>query len=244
MTDPTPFYILVILIALMWGSYRLIYARADRLVSETDHHFGWPAAQPRHHARLCAVLCGLAGILIYILGINLRGNEPTPLWDGVWILTLVAGVSAVTALSVMNVKPFFAARARVEQLAETGLMLFSLAALLTTLGIIGSLVFEASLFFRDVSVFEFLFGTQWSPQTAIRAGGTGQSGAFGSVAVFSGTFLIALIAMCVAAPVGLMVAIYLSEYASKRLRAFAKPAIEVLAGIPTVVYGFFALITV
>lgn len=244
MTDPTPVYMMVILLALMWASYRLIYGRADRLVHEDETRFGWPASQPRHHARLCAVLCGLVGIGIYLIGLQIRPDPVGPIWDALWILTLIGGGVGVTALSLFNVRPFFAARARVEQLAETGLMLLSLAALLTTIGIIGSLVFEASLFFGDVSIFEFLFGTQWSPQIAIRAGGAGQSGAFGSVAVFMGTFMIALIAMCVAAPVGLMVAIYLSEYASKRTRAFAKPAIEVLAGIPTVVYGFFALITV
>lgn len=244
MIDPIPVYMMVILLALMWGSYRLIFGRADRLLATDETTFGWPAAQPRHHARLGAVVCGFVGIAIFLLGWQIRPPEAGQLWDAVWILALLSGGMGVTAVSLFNVRPFFAARARVEQLAETGLMLLSLVALLTTVGIIGSLVFEASLFFRDVSIFEFLFGTQWSPQTAIRAGGAGQSGAFGSVAVFFGTFMIALIAMCVAAPVGLMVAIYLSEYASRRTRAFAKPAIEILAGIPTVVYGFFALITV
>ena len=244
MIDPIPIYMMVILLALMWGSYRLIFGRADRLYSTNETQFGWPASQPRHHARLGAVLCGLVGTVIFLVGWQLRPEQASPVWDAFWIVSLLLGAFGMTALSLYHVRPFFAARARVEKLAETGLMLLSLAALLTTIGIIGSLLFEASLFFQDVSILEFLFGTQWSPQTAIRAGGTGQSGAFGSVAVFLGTFMIALIAMCVAAPVGLMVAIYLSEYASARTRAFAKPAIEILAGIPTVVYGFFALITV
>jgi phosphate transport system permease protein len=84
---------------------------------------------------------------------------------------------------------------------------------------------------------------QWSPQTAIRADQTGASGSFGAVPIFAGTMLITVIAMLVAAPLGLMSAIYMSEYASPRVRAVAKPLLEVLAGVPTVVYGFFAALT-
>ena len=90
---------------------------------------------------------------------------------------------------------------------------------------------------------EFLFGLQWSPQTALRADQAGSSGAFGSVPLFAGTLLISGIAMLVAVPIGLMSALYLSEYATPKFRALAKPALEVLAGIPTVVYGFFAALT-
>lgn len=244
MIDPVPVYMIIIILALMLGTYRGVYGRADRLVADDRSTFGWPASQPRHHARLAAVISGLVGIALYLTGLHFRGSEPSVIWDAGWMTVILIGCLSVTVTSLKNVKPVFQARARVELLAETGLMLLSLAALLTTFGIIGSLLFEASLFFKDVSALEFLFGTQWSPQTAIQAGSTGQSGAFGSVPVFLGTFLIALIAMVVAAPIGLMVAIYLSEYASSQTRAFAKPAIEVLAGIPTVVYGFFALITV
>jgi hypothetical protein len=99
-------------------------------------------------------------------------------------------------------------------------------------------------FFQKVPWTEFFFGTQWSPQIALRADQVGASGAFGAIPLFTGTLLISFIAMLVAVPIGLMSAIYLSEYAPRRVRAWAKPVLEVLAGIPTVVYGFFAALTV
>jgi len=117
-------------------------------------------------------------------------------------------------------------------------------AVLTTIGIVLSLLFESLRFFASVSPIEFLFGLQWSPQTALRADQVGSSGAFGAVPVFAGTLLITVIAMIVAVPIGLMSAIYLAEYASVRFRAWFKPILEILAGVPTVVYGFFAALTV
>ena len=120
----------------------------------------------------------------------------------------------------------------------------STVAILTTLGIVLSVLFESLRFFQSIPFFDFLFGLQWSPQTAMRVDQAGSSGAFGAVPVFVGTILIALIAMSVAIPVGLLSAIYLSEYASPRMRTWAKPMLEILAGIPTVVYGFFAALTV
>jgi phosphate transport system permease protein len=124
------------------------------------------------------------------------------------------------------------------------LILCSSIAIVTTLGIVLSVLFESIRFFNMVNFTEFFFGTEWSPQTAIRSDQVGSSGAFGMIPLFAGTMLISLIAMTVAVPIGLMSAIYLSEYASSRMRAYAKPALEVLAGIPTVVYGFFAALTV
>ena len=105
-------------------------------------------------------------------------------------------------------------------------------------------MFEALRFFGKVPITEFLFGLKWSPQTALRADQVGSSGAFGAVPVFAGTFLITLLAMVVAVPIGLFSAIYMSEYASRRFRGIVKPILEILAGIPTVVYGFFAALTV
>ena len=107
-----------------------------------------------------------------------------------------------------------------------------------------SVLFEAVRFFREIPLSEFLFGLNWSPQTAIRADQVGSSGSFGAVPLFAGTLLITLIAMLVAVPVGLMTAIYLAEYSTSRVRAVTKPVLEILAGIPTVVYGFFAALTV
>jgi phosphate transport system permease protein len=143
-----------------------------------------------------------------------------------------------------RIAPELRARNSVERIVEVFLIVCSLIAILTTLGIVVSVLYEALLFFRKVSILEFLFGTQWSPQMAIRADQVGSSGAFGAVPLFAGTLLIALIAMLVAVPIGLFSAIYLSEYADRRFRATTKPFLEVLAGIPTVVYGFFAALTV
>ena len=142
------------------------------------------------------------------------------------------------------ISPGLRARNRVEGAVKLFLIASSTVAIFTTLGIVLSVVFESLLFFRQVPVSEFLFGLQWSPQTALRADQVGSSGAFGAVPLFAGTLLISGIAMSVAVPVGLMSALYLSEYATPKFRAFAKPALEILAGIPTVVYGFFAALTV
>jgi len=131
----------------------------------------------------------------------------------------------------------------VEGGLELLLMIGSTIAIFTTIGIVLSLLFEAIRFFRLVPVSEFLFGLNWSPQTALRADQVGSSGSFGAVPLFAGTLLISVIAMAVAVPVGLLSAIFLSEYASPRLRTVAKPLLEILAGVPTVVYGFFAALT-
>jgi phosphate transport system permease protein len=136
------------------------------------------------------------------------------------------------------------ARNQVERIIEYILILCSTIAILTTIGIILSVLFESIRFFQKVPVSEFLFGMKWSPQMAIREGQVGGSGSFGAIPVFAGTLLISFIAMSVAAPLGLMSAIYLSEYAKKRFRSVAKPVLEVLAGVPTVVYGFFAALVV
>ncbi|MEM7045912.1 MAG: phosphate ABC transporter permease subunit PstC, partial [Pseudomonadota bacterium] len=114
----------------------------------------------------------------------------------------------------------------------------------TTAGIVFSVLFESLRFFQQVPATDFLFGLEWSPQTAIRADQVGSSGAFGMIPLLAGTLMITLIAMLVAGPIGLASAIYLSQYATPRFRAIAKPVMEILAGVPTVVYGFFAALTV
>lgn len=131
-----------------------------------------------------------------------------------------------------------------EQAIIFALMSCSLVAILTTVGIVASLVFEAVRFFAKVPITEFIFGLEWSPQTAIRADQVGASGKFGVIPLLTGTLLISAIAMVIATPLGLLSAIYLSEYASRRARSIVKPLLELLAGIPTVVYGFFAALVV
>ncbi|MEG9861312.1 MAG: phosphate ABC transporter permease subunit PstC [Parvularculales bacterium] len=148
------------------------------------------------------------------------------------------------AIAMRRIAPHFRARARVERIVVRLMIVACVVAVLTTIGIIMSLIFESIQFFRSISVSEFLFGLKWSPQTALRVEQVGSSGAFGAVPLFAGTFLVTLIAMIVAVPIGLFSAIYLAEYASAPLRNIVKPTLEILAGIPTVVYGFFAALTV
>ena len=144
------------------------------------------------------------------------------------------------------------ARDDVEIILKVLLFTSSLVAILTTVGIIVSLLFESLKFFSTINIFEFIFGTSWSPQRAFVRDASAITpeellelqDAFGSVPLFAGTAFIALIAMCVAVPIGLFSGIYLAEYASSKVRKYSKPVIEILAGIPTVVYGFFAALTV
>ncbi|GAB1269739.1 phosphate ABC transporter permease subunit PstC [Aurantivibrio infirmus] len=165
---------------------------------------------------------------------------------GGWSMAAVVISFALTGLIIgwMKISPTFKARFHVEAVFKTLLLLCSCVAIFTTIGIVLSVLFESILFFKEVPISEFVFGTEWSPQTAIRADQVGSSGAFGAVPLFTGTLLISAIALFVAVPVGLMSAIYLSEYASNRIRSIVKPLLEILAGVPTVVYGFFAALTV
>ncbi|MBS1223006.1 MAG: phosphate transporter permease [Proteobacteria bacterium] len=160
-----------------------------------------------------------------------------------WVVVMTLAIGGI-AYAWRKISPTLRARNRVEQVVNLFLIVSSTVAIFTTLGIVLSVVFESLLFFRQVPITEFLFGLQWSPQTALRADQVGSSGAFGSVPLFAGTLLISGIAMLVAVPIGLMSALFLSEYATPKFRALAKPALEILAGIPTVVYGFFAALTV
>jgi phosphate transport system permease protein len=160
-----------------------------------------------------------------------------------FVIALTLGIAGLL-WARSRVAPRFRARNSVENVIIGLLIVSSVVAILTTVGIVLSLVFEAARFFLRVPILEFFFGLEWSPQIALRAEQVGASGAFGAVPLFVGTLLIAFIAMCVAMPVGLLSAIYMAEYAHPKFRAVAKPLLEILAGIPTVVYGFFAALTV
>jgi len=170
---------------------------------------------------------------------SLTGLAPLAL-SALSVAILLAGAG----IGLRLVTPQLRARGMVEKIVRGMLVASSTIAVFTTIGIVLSLLFEAVRFFRLVPVSEFLFGAEWSPQTAIRADQVGSSGAFGAGPVFAGTALISLIAMSVAAPIGLLSAIYMAEYAAPKVRAVLKPLLEILAGIPTVVYGFFAALTV
>jgi phosphate transport system permease protein len=148
------------------------------------------------------------------------------------------------AWAFLRLRPDFAARTRVERTVMAVLLLASLVAILTTLGIFVSLVFETVRFFGMVSPLDFLFGTQWGPDPMSAAENTDGS-RYGALPLFWGTIYIgAIIAMIVAIPLGLMSAIYLTQYADPRVRRWVKPLLEILAGVPTVVYGYFAALTV
>jgi len=170
------------------------------------------------------------------------GAERQWSWTGAALAVLVA--LAGTGLIASRIALSFRARPGVERMLLWVLAGASLIAVLTTAGIVLSLLFESLRFFQQVNPFSFLFGTQWSPQTALRADQAGSSGTFGFVPLIWGTLFIgAIIAMIVAIPLGLMSAIYLTQYADPRLRKWMKPVLEILAGVPTVVYGYFAAIT-
>jgi phosphate transport system permease protein len=147
------------------------------------------------------------------------------------------------AFAFTRVKATFPARTRIERVTMSALLIASCIAILATAGIIVSLAFESARFFSMVSPIDFLFGTNWTPDT-MASPTADMSDMLGAVPLFWGTFFIgAIIAMIVAIPLGLMSAIYLTQYASASVRKWMKPALEILAGIPTVVYGYFAALT-
>jgi len=161
---------------------------------------------------------------------------------GIAVMLVIA--FATGAFAFLRVKPDFTARTRVERTVMIVLLLASLVAILTTFGIFVSLVFETVRFFGMVSPVDFLFGTFWGPDPMSSADNPDPS-RYGAIPLFWGTIYIgAIIAMIVAIPLGLMSAIYLTQYAAPRVRAWLKPALEILAGVPTVVYGYFAALTV
>ncbi len=148
------------------------------------------------------------------------------------------------AISYQRIHPDLQARSTVEKFVLVILGACAGVAILTTIGIVMSVLFESVKFFKSIPLTDFVFGLEWSPQTALRADQQGSSGLFGALPLFVGTLLISSIAMVIAVPVGLMSAVYLAEYANPWVRQWAKPILEILAGIPTVVYGFFAALTV
>lgn len=151
-------------------------------------------------------------------------------------------VFAFGVFSWLRLKPELRARTKIERVTMITLLLASLIATITTVGIFVSLIFESVRFFSMVSPLDFLFGTEWNPKAV--AGPRGETG-FGAIPLFWGTvFIGAIIAMIVAIPLGLMSAIYLTQYAPARFRQWMKPILEILAGVPTVVYGYFAALTV
>ena len=201
----------------------------------------------------------LAQIYNVVNGINF-GEQPdwvhaaAEAWNGWKATSTNLKTVTVLALSFLGgmfayrmINPAFRSRNAVERIIMTILAASSAIAILTTIGIVFSVIFESMRFFALVPVSEFLFGTTWNPQfEGAERAGSGQMGlaTYGSVPLFVGTLLISVVALSVSVPVGLFSAIYLSEYATPRVRSVVKPLMELLAGVPTVVYGFFAALTV
>ena len=183
---------------------------------------------------------------------NAAASYASTLHFGHWVV-FAAGIGLAllgSFLVLSRISPQFRSRNYFERFVLVVLLACAAVAILTTIGIVFSVLFETYRFFYDTSlkgrptVSEFLFGTEWNPQAAMRADQGDIRTAFGFIPLLTGTLLITLIAICVAGPLGLFSAVYLSEYASRRVRAWAKPVLEILAGIPTVVLGFFAALTV
>ncbi len=200
-------------------------------------------AQPIHYGLYIGLWCALPPLALMIvsalpiLGLPHFTYDLGVVSSFIWInLCVLAGLS----WALWHMKPTFNARRALEKWLKFFLCLTSLTAILASLGIILSLLFEAICFFQLVSPMDFLFGAQWSPQLAK----TMPSEAFGIIPLFSGTLLITGIALCIATPVGLMAAIYLAEFSSSKRRAILKPLLEMLAGVPTVVYGFLAVVMI
>ena len=191
---------------------------------------------PKQHALntvLATAIPPLAAIVLFSLYRRLAEAE------GSWLFTLVVIALAVTgfALSLIGIKTETRARTFAERWIMGLLIFASTIAILTTVGIVFSMLFETFNFFEQYDWRNFFFSTNWSPNFR------GNSD-LGILPLLWGTLYISFIALTFAVPIGLFAAIYLSEYASSRMRSVAKPAIEILAGIPTIVYGLFALVTV
>ena len=187
-----------------------------------------------------AILVGAIGAFILLL---LGADIPT-----LYLLAASLVVAAIGLLVSLNqVRPDFHARQAIERVIRKILAGAALISIFTTFGILFSIISEALRFFQMHSFWEFITGTTWNPGASFLASagrGDGSGAEFGSVPLFAGTFMITAIAMLVAVPIGLLSAIYLSEYAGRKVRGVVKPLLEMLAGIPTVVYGFFAALTV
>ncbi len=238
-------FVLSILLALSFAGFRFGRSKA---VAKSQSQARRLDSLPVYYGYFVALWCGLPSAMLFlawsILERQLADNENLSADYRYAAITAILSLSAAgLAFGYSRIRPQMHARKIYERVVRTLLALCSLVAILTTVGIILSLLVESLRFFNLVSPMEFLFGLEWSPQTALRADQVGAEGRFGAVPLLAGTVMVSLIAMCVAGPVGLLAAIYMSEYASPKTRAVIKPVLEVLAGIPTVVYGFFAAIT-
>lgn len=235
------------LFAVIWGA--LVPALAIQRALTSPAAAGLPAFGLQRQTALGEALAVASG---KAPGVFHPAARPmvAPLHEALSFYSLIGlGLTALIALAAgayafSRIGPRFGSRTRVERVVMGVLLVASLVAIATTIGIFGSLLFETVRFFGIVSPVDFLFGTHWAPDPMATPGpDIGRS--YGALPLFWGTIFIgAIIAMLVAIPLGLMSAIYLTQYAPRSLRAWMKPVLEILAGVPTVVYGYFAALTV
>ncbi|MCJ8323610.1 MAG: phosphate ABC transporter permease subunit PstC [Rhizobiales bacterium] len=229
--------------AYFWGVKRAIATKRSQTALSTQVKFH---SLPGFHGAYVAIWCAIPSLVLFVAWQTLRPNF-LPQWlaqDMAGLVLLISAGILGLFFAQKRIASRFKARHKVETAFSLVMLLSSLVAVFTTFGVVVSLVFETMRFFSKVSVSEFLFGLHWSPQIALRADQVASSGSFGAVSIFAGTLLITAIAMLIAVPIGLFSAIYMSEYATPKFRTWAKPLLEILAGIPTVVYGFFAALTI
>jgi phosphate transport system permease protein len=211
---------------------------------EEGHHYH---STPDYYGWYMVILMFLPAVLLSIVAaaLDMTGFMDVPAWAilAMWTLIPLFLIGPV----FLTIKPSLQARNFVESTIYIVLLAASLVSILTTIGIVLTVLFEAWRFFSEVSVFDFLTGTTWAPDQAF-LGGAGREQVsepeFGALPLFAGTIMITLIAMLVAVPIGILAAVFMAEFASLGVRRIVKPMLEILAGIPTVVYGFFAAITV
>ena len=201
-----------------------------------------PAAVKVHqHAAAAALASLLAGAVLIALGMVLeQADRSVP--AGLLVALIMAASVPGALVGLRNSRRGLRSRRSFEAIALAAFAGCAAVAIVTTIGIVFSMLAESVRFFAKVPIGEFLFDLEWSPQIALRADQVGASGKFGVIPLLAGTMLISAIAMIVAVPLGIIVAIYLSEFANPGLRRRIKPALEYLAGVPTVVYGFFAVV--
>ncbi len=241
----TQLFIAVTLLAcagFLLGKKRLVSMRGPKVSRSIRPH-----STPVYYGLWVSLWAVIPALLVMFCEFMLRRSGYVPasgMAQTAWAPAAIASGAVCAITAWLRMRPETRARNHIETIMNFLFMACATIAIFTTVGIVLSVIFESIRFFNVVPIHEFLFGLKWSPQVAIRPDQVGSTGAFGSVPVLAGTFLISFIAMAVATPLGLMSAIYLSEYAGSRLRAWAKPCLEILAGIPTVVYGFFAALVV
>lgn len=234
---------------LIFGVWVLIEPLVVRslVLSELTPHLGELSAQQvgvqmRRIENIASGFLSTAGLPEY----ELAAAEQLKRLQSVGSMAMAGFMAAVAMVALIlvrrHINPNLQARNMVEKFTLAVLMLCSGIAVLTTVGIVLSMFGESLRFFEVVSPIDFFFGTVWNP--AFSTTSSDAAGDFGLLPLLWGTFMVTIIALLIAIPVGLMTAIYMAEYAPSWLRSAAKPVIEILAGIPTIVYGVFALMVV